>query len=533
MRRTLLYLVCVMLLLLTSAVSGQGEGALRLTNFDFVLEAEAYPLFVDAGWSGERGRGVVDIREMRVLPNVVSGRLREEDVSARMMIIYTLRRDQVWRDGTSITAYDVLYSFLLSGFVFTEYLSPGGMIVNASRPICCAAVLNPNTFVLFTPGGEDDDFQALANFPIAPVEVYDSAFLDIMRATFAGRTLDDPQSLFEAALAMSNSFDFSVPDLYDPEMLALTPRFEFPDSDGTLEIRLLAGELPVVVTTIDSSDPGARVDDFLAGRYDLLINPPFERRADLRRLADTRIVEPIGRTWYGLAINPLDADTRVRVEGEPIPPSPYLSDPRVRQAIALAIDVDALGEAATSGHFQPFGTLRDWRELAQRDQRGEPPPDRAPFDPLAARALLEEAGWKDWDRDGIRECRGCGTATDGARMSLLLLYEQFNDVLPKQRIMSRLLTEQLRRVGIEIVGLGSDMFEIAAELADARHMLALVRFTERDPVAFNVVRAFPQDDAFIYLFSERDLYAARTWVTGFDPRSGDPLQNIESWRLAR
>jgi hypothetical protein len=530
MRPALITLLCLFTLVV--GIHAQDRGALRLADQDFVLEAEAYPFFRSSEWAGDAGRGVMEPVAWQTFRTPLIYTDGGVEVRAARMLTLSLRADYQWADGSPMTAYDVLYSFLMRRFAFTEYLSPGGMIVNRDRPVDYAAVLDDRTFVLFTSGGEDDDDQALANFPIVSVEVVDPAFAEVMRDGFAGLTSDQPQALLEAAVEVYR-YRIVPPDLYDDGLLGQTTRFRFADSGGAPETRLIVGDLPITVALTDSSDPAGRVEDFLARRFDVLVNPPFAHRADLRRLADTRLVEPVGRTWYGLALNLFDPDTRLREEGAPLPPSPFLSDARVRQAIALAIDVEALGEAATSGQYLPFGSVRDWRELARADRRGDPPPAPAPYDPLAARDLLEEAGWKDWDRDGVRECRGCGTATDGARLRLLLLYEQFNDLLPEQRIMARLLSEQLRRVGIEVSPFGSDMFEIAAEVSDARHSLALLRFTERDPIAFNVARAFPQADTFIYLFAERDLYAARTWVTGFDPLPGDPFWNIETWRLAR
>lgn len=79
-----------------------------------------------------------------------------------------------------------------------------------------------------------------------------------------------------------------------------------------------------------------------------------------------------------------------------------LQDKRVRQALALAIDKDALSEKIYHGLWKP----------AYSDQTPllwafNPKVKTAlPYDVKKARLLLEEAGWKDTDGDGIRERNG-------------------------------------------------------------------------------------------------------------------------------
>ena len=66
------------------------------------------------------------------------------------------------------------------------------------------------------------------------------------------------------------------------------------------------------------------------------------------------------------------------------------SDPRVRRAIAMAIDHDAVLNTAWAGR----GTLIDTM-VPPTDPWHQPLPDVTPFDPAAARALLAEAGTPD------------------------------------------------------------------------------------------------------------------------------------------
>jgi peptide/nickel transport system substrate-binding protein len=79
-------------------------------------------------------------------------------------------------------------------------------------------------------------------------------------------------------------------------------------------------------------------------------------------------------------------------------PSPGMEDVRVRQAIAMALDREAIAQDLLLGLTPPNETF--WDALPSFVS-----PDIVPweYDPEAARALLEEAGWTDTDGDGIRE----------------------------------------------------------------------------------------------------------------------------------
>lgn len=78
-----------------------------------------------------------------------------------------------------------------------------------------------------------------------------------------------------------------------------------------------------------------------------------------------------------------------------------LSDPRVRRALAMAYDRDAIIKGLYRGEARP---LTGPFTPDQAAYNANVPP--VPFDLAGARALLAEAGWRDTDGDGIADRRG-------------------------------------------------------------------------------------------------------------------------------
>lgn len=111
-----------------------------------------------------------------------------------------------------------------------------------------------------------------------------------------------------------------------------------------------------------------------------------------------------------------------------------LEDARVRQAIALLIERKALIKETMRGLARP---------IAGHVWPGGPGDGAAPpapaFDPAAAAVLLDEAGWRDRDRDGIRERDG-----KSLRLSLLVLEQPDTH----KRAVRERVVRALRRTGI-------------------------------------------------------------------------------------
>ena len=122
-------------------------------------------------------------------------------------------------------------------------------------------------------------------------------------------------------------------------------------------------------------------------------------------------------------------------------PHPILSDVRVRKAIRMAVDVNTINQEIFSGFANPT-----WTEFFRPPYACEIP--RPVFDPEAAKALLEDAGWTDSDSDGVRECHGCQNAEEGYKMEMeLITYAEFGEPL---ELTQQLIAEMLGDIGIKL-----------------------------------------------------------------------------------
>lgn len=130
-------------------------------------------------------------------------------------------------------------------------------------------------------------------------------------------------------------------------------------------------------------------------------------------------------------------------------PHPFFSDVRVRRALTMAVDrervvrnvFDSLGVVALAP--APRALIPDTSALRP-----------LPYDPAAARALLDSAGWLDRNGDGTRE-------RDGVPLAFDILLP--NSSASRQRF-AVLLQEQYRSVGVKATPLLLDLNALVARI---------------------------------------------------------------------
>lgn len=114
---------------------------------------------------------------------------------------------------------------------------------------------------------------------------------------------------------------------------------------------------------------------------------------------------------------------------------PVLSDFNIRKAIAMAIDSQQMIDAIYYGQSAPVVQP----QLPQMSSY-DPSLGKVEFNPDAAKTILDEAGWKDSDGDGIRE-------KDGVKATFTLLTTSGNPVRQKA---TQILQSNLKDIGIEV-----------------------------------------------------------------------------------
>lgn len=152
------------------------------------------------------------------------------------------------------------------------------------------------------------------------------------------------------------------------------------------------------------------------GAADLVVNDLAPDLVHQFRSSETlRVVTSPGTDYAYVGINLRD---------------PMLRDRRVRQALAYAIDRQAIVDHLRRGLALPASGV-----LPPMSWAFEPAVRQYPYDPARAMALLDEAGYRDPDGDGR-----------GVRLSLTLKVSstEFN------RLQSSVIQESLRRVGIAL-----------------------------------------------------------------------------------
>jgi peptide/nickel transport system substrate-binding protein len=145
------------------------------------------------------------------------------------------------------------------------------------------------------------------------------------------------------------------------------------------------------------NNPDAMVAALQTGELDAAWNIPGSAFLELKKDPDIATNEGYQGAFAEVAINGGDGLKK---------PHPALLDPEVRKAIAHSIDKKTLVDRVLSGLGQTEETISpspdlSWIPKLTEDQIYE-------FDLDKARAILEEAGYKDTDDDGVREMPGGG-----------------------------------------------------------------------------------------------------------------------------
>ena len=160
---------------------------------------------------------------------------------------------------------------------------------------------------------------------------------------------------------------------------------------------------------------------------------------------------------------------------------PALADVRVRQAIAMGIDRQAINNDLLLGLTSVPASF--WDALPFYN---DPPLENYPYDPAAAAALLDEAGWIDTTGEGIRD-------KDGIELELVYA----TTIREIRQDTQAVIQQQLGEIGIAI-----EIMSYDADIYFAGYGDGPAASGEVDIMEWSDAPIFPDADIYYWLCSE-------------------------------
>ena len=190
-------------------------------------------------------------------------------------------------------------------------------------------------------------------------------------------------------------------------------------------------------------DTNTLVANVMAGAVDVTVLPGIDLNQGLtiqkiwEETGDGEVRILQGYFWDWIVFNVTD---RGKV--------PYMKDKRLRQALLYAIDRQKIVDAVYGGNnlVAEAGWAPPYHPLMKGNEEAEAAIKTYEYDPDKAVALLDEAGWRDEDGDGVRECHGCLYAEEGTKLSMN--YRTITGDKNKEDV-EALITQYWAEVGVE------------------------------------------------------------------------------------
>lgn len=474
--------------------------------------------------------------------------------------VYTfhLRDDLVWSDGTPITSADVIYAWKA-----IQEGAKGTIDVQSSY------IIDPTGQTGVLDVTAPDDYTVQIKF--ATAECTALGYAGSIYPIPAHVLPEDVTQLMDADYNMNPTVGwgpFKFAEFRPSEQVSLVGNPDYPDAQEGVVI-------PTGYIYKNVPDATVVVEQFLAGEISWMTDPNVSRRADIRA-TDAQVFDYPGNSWDYVAFNLADPENPQNAyddSGNPIDQGhhPLFGDVRVRQALAKATDVDSIIQAAV---FNEGARMTSFIIPSSWAYNNDLP--TITYDPEAAAAQLEEAGWIDEDGDGIREAHGAMYAEDGTPLQFTLYTNEGNT---RREAIGTLVQDEWAQIGVkvdfqtidfntlldimdsqtfdafilgwrngypddpdvtqiltsisDVVGSGSDFtswhndrFE---ELNDQAKNVPGCAPEDRAPLYHEMQQIFQEDVPYVPLFVINGEYAAGAGISGFDPYPNAPLWNVDSW----
>ncbi|MDY7041142.1 MAG: peptide ABC transporter substrate-binding protein, partial [Chloroflexota bacterium] len=374
------------------------------------------------------------------LPSMENGGVSEDGLTITMH----LRDDVVWSDGTPITSADFV-------FTYDMYMDPGNSVATQYPYDSLESIEAP------------DERTVVMHFT-EPFAAWQALFWrGVLPKHVLGPVFEADGSIDQAAWNLAPTVGcgpFNFAEWESGSFMRFAKNENYWLGQPNLD------EIFVRFVPDDASQTAALV----AGDGDLGTFPPLSDVPALQDAGLQIVVQPSGyqEGWF---FNFRDMA------------NPAARDVKVRQAIAMAIDRDAINRDLLLGLTKAPETY--WDSL---------PAYRAPdiepwkYDPQEAERLLEEAGWTDRDGDGIRE------DVDGNKLTLI-----YGTTIREIRQDAQAVAQQqLKEVGIDLQLMSQDADIFFGSYADG----AAPALGEVDIMEWSDGPYFPDPDTDYWLCSQ-------------------------------
>jgi len=299
----------------------------------------------------------------------------------QLVVTFTLKTDAKWSDGTPVTTDDVILGYYLAQAPETY----GRWRNLVERTASFVAVNRHIVRWEGIPGYVSTDYPGFL-FPPQPAHRWkDKGLLQILEDRTPPATGPFRIVAWEAG-----------------REVRLEPNPYYNGTPPTLE---------TIIFRFPTLSPNTWGELLLAGQCDVLLPDPV--MSTDWQMWMYYLGQGEAMIWADVDPVVVRLDFNLQPAGETLSP---LSDPQVRHALVQCIDRTALSEALSGQAFVPAS--------------GFIPPGHPAFDPhiaaltaydpIGGQALLDEAGWRDEDGDGIREAHDVPEFEDGIPLSLTL-----------------------------------------------------------------------------------------------------------------
>lgn len=391
-----------------------------------------------------------DPKTLELQPQLATGRamieeLTEGTYAGGVAYTFEIRPEATWDDGRPVTAEDVAFSLKV---LFHTGITPSAIrsYFDAFKDILVDPD-NPRKFTIFSNQKYMLGEAALGGIAVMPAHIYDEAGV---MAQFALTDLSDEASASQliaenAALADFAAAFTAAERSHDPSLISGSGPYQLVEWQSGQYLRLTRKEnwwadqvenKNAVLTAHPTelifniiSDQTTAANALQAGEIDVagqIDSRDFVRlRADSSFSSRYNLFTPLAFQIYYIGFN-----NRI----------PKLADPKVRRALAHALDVENIIEALYAGLAEriavPFHPSQPYYDKSLKPIE---------FSYEMARDLLAEAGWTDTNGNGTVDKVLSGQRTEMTLNFLTSTNSQFS------RDLALFYKEALQNIGVELI----------------------------------------------------------------------------------